>query len=165
MDINPPQPRAPQPTPAPAQAALVGKPGFWKSLTKNEKIIAVLAVILFLAVFSITLDANKYRAQVRIVEGQGKVGINPTTERLDFGDLSRGTSAIRRIDMKNSGSVPMKIFILKLGSITDMMKANASVFTLRPGEEKKIEFSLYVPASAETGKTYSGRIFIFRIPF
>ena len=68
-------------------------------MTKGEKILAVVLIIIFLAVFYIALDANKYSAQVLVIEGEGRVGVNPTTERLDFGDLSRGTSAIPRMDI------------------------------------------------------------------
>ena len=68
-------------------------------MKRGEKILAVVLVIVFLFVFYIALDANKYQATVHVIEGEGKVGVNPTTERLDFGDLSPGTSAIRRVDI------------------------------------------------------------------
>jgi len=138
---------------------------FWQRLSRGEKVIAAVLIIIFLAVFYIALDANKYRAQVLVIEGEGRVGINPTTERLDFGDLSRGTSAIRRVDIKNESFIGMFIVVVKLGGISDLMSVSKNYFTLKPGAEEKIEFSVYMPASAEINKMYSGRVFIFRIPF
>lgn len=148
------------------QATLpVERIGFWRSLTKKEKIAAIACLIVFLCVFYITLDANKYRATVRVIEGDSKVGINPTTERLDFGDLSKGTSAIRRIDLENNSPFSTKVIIVDMGGISELMKTANHMFTLRSGEKKQMNFEVYIPASAEINKTYSGRVFIFRIPF
>src|SRR3989344_9346822 len=73
--------------------------GIWHRLTGEplkmwEKIVGVILALVFLFVFYVVLDANKYRATVHVIEGQGRVGVNPTTELLDFGDLSPGTSAV-----------------------------------------------------------------------
>ncbi len=54
----------------------------------SDKIIAAVLAVFFICIFYIVLDANKYRATVRIVPGEGMVGINPSTASLDFGDLS-----------------------------------------------------------------------------
>ncbi|HEY4479720.1 MAG TPA: hypothetical protein VI981_05200 [Candidatus Paceibacterota bacterium] len=129
-----------------------------------EKIAGMLFLLVFLFVFYITLDANKYRAEVRVIEGEGKVGVNPTTESLDFGDLSRGTSAIRTVTIKNDSFTPLFVSIVQLGGISDLVKLNRNNFRLAKGEEQKIEFTLYMPASAEIDKQYTGRVFIFKIP-
>lgn len=132
--------------------------------TKGEKLLAFFLAIVVLAVFYITLDANKYRAEVRVVEGEGRVGVNPTTELLDFGDLSRGSSAVRRVNIANNTKIPMWIAIVRLGSITDLMRPDKNYFTLSAHSEETIEFTTYMPASGEIGSLYSGRVFIFRIP-
>ncbi len=54
----------------------------------SDKIIAAFLAVFFICIFYIVLDANKYRATVRIVPGEGMVGINSSTASLDFGDLS-----------------------------------------------------------------------------
>ncbi len=130
-----------------------------------EKVVGVIVVVIFLIVFYIILDANKYRVQVRVIEGEGRVGINPTTERLDFGDLSRGTSAVRRVDIQNSSPIPMWIAVVRVGDITELMELSKNYFVLAPKTGEKIEFSVYMPASAQTDHTYYGRVFIFRIPW
>ncbi len=111
------------------------------------------------------LDANKYRAHVLVVAGEGRVGINPTTESLDFGDLSRGTSAIRRVNIENNTPIPMWIAVVRTGGIGELMDLNRNYFTMPGLTRDRIEFTVYMPASAEIGKTYSGRVYIFRIPF
>src|SRR3989344_5621991 len=133
-------------------------------MKKWEKIVGIIFLIIFLVIFYIVLDANKYRAQVQAVEGEGRVGINPTTERLDFCDLSRGTSAVRRIEIQNRTAIPMWIAIVHVGGISGLMKLDKNYFTLKPKETEKIEFSVYMPASGEIGRNYTGRVYVFRIP-
>src|SRR3990167_11097637 len=137
---------------------------FWRRMTKGEKILAVILLILFLLVFYVILDANKYSAQVLVIEGEGRVGVNPTTERLDFGDLSRGTSAIRRVDIENQTPVGMWIAVVRVGKISELMDLNKNYFVLAPKTADRIELTVYMPASAEIGAKYTGRVFIFRVP-
>jgi len=129
-----------------------------------DKVVAIVLVVIFLFVFYIVLDANKYSMLAHIVEGEGKVGVNPTTESLDFGDLSRGTSAVRRVNIENSTFMPMYIMIFKRGGLSDLIDVDKNFFTLAPDESVKIEFAAYVPASAELGKNYTGKVYLFKIP-
>jgi len=135
-----------------------------RPLKMSDKIIGVVLIIIFLFVFYIVLDANKYSAMVNVIEGEGKVGVNPTAESLDFGDLSRGTSAIRRVDLQNNTFMPVYVGILKLGSISDLVDISKNNFKLRPGDKTKIEFLTYIPASAELNRIYTGRVYLFKIP-
>ena len=132
--------------------------------TWSDKAFAVVAAIVVLFVFYIALDANKYRAEVRVVEGSGRVGVNPTTELLDFGDLSRGSSAVRRVTIENNTGLSLWIAIVRVGSITDLMRPDKNYFVLKPHTTETIEFTAYMPASGEVGATYTGRVFVFRVP-
>lgn len=129
-----------------------------------DKIILWVLVILVVFLAYVSLDANKYAAMVRVIEGEGKVGVNPTDEALDFGDLSRGTAAVRRVTLNNGTPVPMYVVIFKTGSIRTLMKIDRNYFRLAPRQEVKIDFTTYMPASAEIGKTYDGRVYLFKIP-
>lgn len=155
QNIPPPQPVAP----IPAQPA---NPGL--SFSLKEKVLIILGFLVFLYVFFVVLDANKYQAQVFVVEGAGKVGVNPTTERLDFGDLSRGSSAVRRVRIKNSTPVPMWVTAMSLGEIADVVKTNPNHFVLAPNSEQEIEFTAYMPASAPIGQYIKGRVYLFKVP-
>lgn len=143
--------------------------GWWgkvsaEKLTRGERAWAVLFGIIFLFLFYVTLDANKYQALVHVVEGEGRVGVNPTAERLDFGDLSRGTAAVRTVTIKNDTFMPFFVSVVRVGSITGLMSLSENNVMLRKGEEKKIEFTTYMPASAEIDRKYTGRVFVFKIP-
>ena len=133
--------------------------------TRKEKIISILVLLVFLFVFYVVLDANKYAAQVYVAEGVGKVGVNPTTEKLDFGDLSRGSSGVRRVRIKNSTALPVWIAAIPLGSIADVVKPDHNFFVLKPGSETEIEFTAYMPASAPVGQYIKGRVFLFKVPY
>jgi hypothetical protein len=135
----------------------------WR-MTRGEKITAGIIVVVFLAVFYVTLDANKYSAQVRVIEGEGKVGVNPTAESLDFGDLSRGSSAVRRVDLTNGTAMPMFVSVWKFGGIADLVRIEKNNFRLSPGEKAEVNFTTYMPASAEIGHVYTGRVIIFKVP-
>lgn len=130
----------------------------------GDKITLIVLALVFILAFYVALDANKYRAMVRVIDGAGKVGVNPTDLALDFGDLSRATAAVRRVALKNSSFLPVYVVVWKTGELRSLLKVDRSSFRLPPGEETKIEFSTYIPASAEIGREYSGRVFIFKIP-
>lgn len=135
-----------------------------EKLRVYEKILGAVFLIVFLFVFYVSLDANKYQAQVRVIEGEGKVGVNPTTEKLDFGDLSRGTSAVRTVTIQNGSVVPMYVAIITFGGISDLMKFEKNNFVLHTDEEQKVEFTVYMPASAQINSAYTGRVYVFKIP-
>lgn len=137
---------------------------WWHDLKRWEKVLTVVLSILVLFLFYVTLDANKYQAVVQVVDGEGKVGVNPTTERLDFGDLSRGTSAVRTVTVKNGTFMPMYVVAVKTGDISDLMDIDTNYFRLTSGKEQRIELQTYIPASAVVDKKYSGRVYLFKIP-
>lgn len=121
----------------------------------------IILIVLILAVQVIIAD--KYKMQVQVIEGEKKVGVNPTTAMLDFGDLSADTSATRLVTMKAGGSDTF-VHISKFGGAAELVKISENNFTLKSGDEKKIEFSMYMPQSAPIGTWYKGYVYIFKIP-
>jgi len=85
-------------------------------------------------------------------------------QALDFGDLARGTSAVRRVDLQNGTFMPMYVFMIKTGSISSLIKIDKNNFRLNPHEQTKIEYTVYMPASAEVDSTYDGRVYLFKVP-
>jgi hypothetical protein len=122
----------------------------------------IIAFIVIILAVQIAV-AEKYKAQVQVIEGEKKVGVNPTAEMLDFGDLSADTSATRIVSMK-AGGMDTFVHIAKIGGISDLIKPSENNFTMKSGDEKKIEFAMYMPKSAPVGKWYKGYVFIFKIP-
>ncbi len=122
--------------------------------------VVVLVVVLFAVVQYI--NASKYEALVQVIK-EDKIGVNPTGERLDFGDLPRDKSATRNVTLSSKGSTGTYIMVWKFGDISDLVKVSKNYFTLKPGTTEKLEFSVYIPNSAEY-KYYKGRVIIFQIP-
>ena len=136
-----------------------------KRLSLIDKIILFILLLVFLFAFYVALDANKYKALVRVVAGSDKVGVNPTDQALDFGDLSRGTSAVRRVSIENGTSLPLYVFAVRTGDIRTLIKLDKNYFRLAPHTSDKMEFSIYMPASAEIDREYDGRVYLFKVPW
>lgn len=122
-----------------------------------------LAVLIIILVAMQIVIADKYQAQVAVIAGEKKVGVNPTTERLDFGDLSGDTSATRLVTMK-AGGMDTFVHISKFGGVAELIKVSENNFTMKKGDEKKLEFAMYMPLSAAVDAKYSGWVYIFKIP-
>ena len=145
------------------------KPKMKLKLSKGKLIglIVVLVIIWLIAVQ--VMAADRYQAVVVVVEGENKVGINPTTERLDFGDLSRDNGSSRFINLTASQNCFLclggekYIMIWKFGEISELMKVDKNNFVLKPGEDQRVEFSVYAPVSAPY-KEYTGKVWVIKWP-
>ncbi|MDD5626612.1 MAG: hypothetical protein PHW01_01155 [Patescibacteria group bacterium] len=122
-------------------------------------IIAIIAVFIVVQL----LSASYYKMTVNVVEGENVVGVNPTAEKLDFGDLSRGSSMTRYVTLKSAGKSPSYIIVWKFGGVASLVKVEKNYFTLNSSEEVKITFSLTIPPSAQI-KHYNGQVIIFKLP-
>jgi len=132
-------------------------------MSKIKKIIYIVVGILLLVLVVQIVVADKYKAQVQVIEEKGAVGVNPLAEKLDFGDLSRETSAIRYVSLENNGKFSIYVMVLKFGGIADLIKLSRNNFTLEPGQKERLEFQIIIPVSAEN-KYYSGWVWIFKLP-
>ena len=133
-----------------------------KRIICKKVIWTIIGILVFVIIVQIAV-ADKYKAQVLVIDGEKKVGVNPTTEKLDFGDLSADTSAVRYMTL-NAGGIDTYVHVLKFGSISELVKLSDNGFTMKKGNEKKMEFSLYMPPSAQIGEKYTGSVWIFKIP-
>jgi len=122
-------------------------------------LVAVCALAFF--VLSQIAMADKYQAVVNIKEGKHVMGINPTSEILDFGDLSKGAEALRKITLENNGSNKISVKILIFGEISGMIKTDKKNFFIESGKKKEINFGLTAPSSSEA-KEYKGSVWIFK---
>jgi hypothetical protein len=158
-----------QPAPESRIMNLESRMGWWHRMTgepmkTHEKVVGSILLIIFLFAFYVVLDANKYEATVHVISGEGRVGVNPTTERLDFGDLSPGTAAVRRVTIQNGTPIPMYVAVFRIGRINELMELDQNFFVMPKGAEEQLEFTVYMPASATDGDTLGGRVYIFKIP-
>ena len=123
---------------------------------------ALLLALLATALVEYTY-ATKYSINVNVIKSTQKIGINPLTTSLDYGDTSPGGKSKRFITLKNEGNRSSYIIIWKSGVASDLVSISDNFFTLKSGKEKTIDFLLKVPASASY-KKYAGKIYIFRLP-
>lgn len=128
-----------------------------------RKILIGIGIIIALIVIVQIVNAAKYKMVVNVKEGENILGINPLTESLDFGDLSRNNGMTRYVAMNNGGNFPIYVIAWKFGEISDLVKLSKNYFTLNPGEEVKLAFEISIPPSAQI-KKYSGWTIIFRLP-
>ncbi|MCU0653035.1 MAG: hypothetical protein MUD10_02140 [Candidatus Pacebacteria bacterium] len=128
-----------------------------------KKIFLVLLGVAVLIIAVEYINAAKYDATVNVVEGSNVMGVNPLTDKLDFGDLARNNGMTRYIDVANAGNVATYILVWETGEIADLITASKNNFTLNPGQNIKLAFELHVPDSA-AAKRYGGMVMIFRLP-
>jgi len=127
------------------------------------KILLVILIVVVVVLAVQIINAAKYKMVVNVVEGENIMGVNPLTESLDFGDLSRNNGMTRYVTMKNGGKLSMFIIVWKFGGISDLIQLDKNFFALNSGEETKIAFTIDIPPSAGT-KQYKGNVWIFRLP-
>ena len=120
------------------------------------------AVIILVFLIVQYLNASHYDALVQVIK-EDRIGVNPTGEKLDFGDLPRDKDAIRKVDLQSTGRISSFVIIWKRGDISDLMKVSKNFFTLKAGTTESLEFSVHIPNSADY-KYYRGKVVIFRIP-
>ena len=127
------------------------------------KIVLWVAIVIMLTAVAIQyINAARYPALVQVIN-EDKIGVNPTGDALDFGDLPRNKSATRTVTLKSEGDTASFIIVWKFGAISDLMKVDKNYFTLAPHTTEKLEFSTTIPNSAEF-RYYRGKIIIFQIP-
>ncbi len=127
------------------------------------KKIAYLVLILMIWFISVQyIAADKYEAVVKISD-TNKVGVNPSTDKLDYGDLPKGKTSTRFITIENNGSMASYIKIVKTGSIGELITLSKNDFELKPKEKEKLELTLSLPISADL-EEYKGEVIVFKIP-
>jgi len=125
----------------------------------------VLFIVFLVAWFALVqyMAADKYEAVVKVVEEGGKIGVNPMTERLDYGDLPKGNASTRFITIENGGNMDIYVAIVKYGGIAELIKINKNNFVLNPGEKERLELPLEMPISANK-EEYKGKVVVFKLP-
>lgn len=132
-----------------------------KSLFK--KVLIVIGLLILIVIVVQIVNASKYKMVINVVDGENVMGVNPLTESLDFGDLSRNNGMTRYITMKSGGRMSTFVIVWKFGEISNLVKLDKNFFKLSSGEEVKLAFEISIPPSAET-KQYKGGVWIFRLP-
>ena len=135
----------------------------FNELTLPKFILLLVIVSLLLTALVEYAFADKYAMGVKVINDSTYIGISPTKTSLDFGELSPLASQTRYVTLKNSGGSAAYISVFMYGDVAPMVKVSKNNFFLEPGKEIKLEFSIYIPPSAQF-RYYTGGVVIFRFP-
>ena len=129
---------------------------------------ALYAVLLLLALFVLFewRSTTTYSVRLQVTEeARNVIGLAPYYEdRLDFGDLPRGSAASMKLTLQNEGRIPSRFTIIATGDVRQFIRISDAFFTLSPGDAKSVEFTIAVPRTAEP-KKYTGNIHVVRTPW
>ena len=123
-----------------------------------------LGIVLLLAVTFLFQALTIYDTQVIAKEKGSPIGINPLTDRIDFGDIPQGSTIGKTLTLENRGAVPNQIIIFVFGGIGDLVKVEPGSLTLESGETAEVHFRLTMPSSVTPERKYTGKVFILRLP-
>ena len=127
------------------------------------KIIGYVLVVLILLVAAVQYyNAAKYEMLVQVIN-DNRIGVNPTGDRLDFGDLPKDKNATRVVTLESDGNTSAYVIIWVRGEMADFTKVSRNYFTLEGGKTEKVEFDVHIPNSAQA-RYYRGKVTIFQIP-
>jgi hypothetical protein len=130
--------------------------------SKGRIAVWIIIVIIVIVALIQYFNAAKYSAMVNVIN-EDRIGVNPTGNALDFGDLPRDKSAIRTVSLVSQGNTPSYVIVWKFGSISDLVNVDKNYFTLPAHSSDKLQFTAQIPNSADY-KIYSGKVIIFQIP-
>jgi hypothetical protein len=133
-----------------------------KKMSWGRKIVWTVVIVIVIAALVQYFNAAKYSALVQVIK-EDRVGVNPTGNALDFGDLPRDKSAVRTVNLVSNGNTDSYIIVWKTGNISDLISVDKNYFTLKAHTTDKLQFTAYIPNSANY-QYYKGQVMIFQIP-
>jgi len=134
-------------------------------MKKWHVILIVVVALLAIVVYLFFTSSNIYSAQAVAVEADSSIGMAPFTDRVDFGDVPQGKGVTKTVVLENTGENDNTIRIWIMGSIGQMIDVNPGrTFELKAGTTQDINFIFNMPASAELGEKFTGRIIILKLP-
>jgi hypothetical protein len=133
-----------------------------KKMSRGKFIAWVIVIVILVIGLVQYINAAKYSALVQVIS-QDRIGVNPTGNALDFGDLPRNKSAVRTVELKSSGNTASYIMVWMFGGISDLLKVDQNYFTLQPHSDVKLQFTATIPNSAPY-QYFKGSVVIFQIP-
>ena len=137
-----------------------------ENLSRQTLLLLILGAFVLSIVATVLIElayADKFAMQVNVIKSANKIGINPLTDSLDFGDIYPGGKVKRYITVKNDGPRSTLMVVWVTGTAGEMVTANDSYLTLEPGKKRRLTFLIKVPASASF-QTYQGRVWLIRLP-
>lgn len=134
-------------------------------MKKWHIIMIVVIALLGIGVYFFLTSTNIYSAQAVAVEADSPIGMAPFTDRVDFGDVPQGKGVTKTVVLENTGDNDNTIRVWIMGDISQMIDVEPGrTFELKAGTSQDVDFLFSMPASAEVGEKFTGRIIIFKMP-
>jgi hypothetical protein len=130
--------------------------------------ILIFVVVLVLAVGAafFFMSSTIYSSQAVAIEKDKQIGMAPFTDRIDFGDIPAGKEVSKSVVLENAGDGDSNIHVMVWGSIANLVsELPEAPFVLKAGVTQDLRFKLNMPATAEPGRKFSGKIIIMRLPW
>jgi hypothetical protein len=89
------------------------------------------------------------------IKVMNKVGLNADVDALHFGKNFQGGTGTRRITIRNTINDDIRVSISNEGNFSSWISLSDNHFTLGPGENLTVFYSVDVPVDAQFGE-YSG---------
>ncbi len=119
-------------------------------------IIAVMLINFSFLYFAPCTRVEKMDAhlKVKIVSGRAMLGLNADTDSLNFGVVSPGIAAMRKINVQHSNAA--SVIVRMDGELGPWTNISPAEFNLSAGETKEVAFEIMVPLYALQGN-YTGK--------
>ena len=125
-------------------------------------IIALLVLFVVRGVFEKPRSVAEYPLEIHIVANPNEIGVNSGPEKLNFGWIGPGYSAIRYINITNPAS-KARVELRLSGDFAKWVTVSDNGFALKTGESKEIAITAAVPIDAVPGNyTAALRIEFFK---
>lgn len=126
---------------------------------KNNILSAILITALsLLLILSLVSPVSKETIPTKFIAGENP-GFDLTPGQLNFGKITPGSSATRKVNITNNFDSPTITKIKSSGAASDYIIVSENNFILGPNESKEITFSCFPDPDLEF-KEYTGKITI-----
>jgi len=130
---------------------------------KSKKVLVILLIFLAFAIFFLNSRNNNSCETFDSVEmsievernSRSVIGFNTDTDHLNFGKVSSASTVTRSIIVENSQESNVKVYFE--GGFSQWVDVSEAEFTISPGEEHQVTFTVNVPEGAQIG-TYNDKV-------
>jgi len=124
-------------------------------------ITAIISITATNILYSFYVISDVKELDMSLIVGE-HIGFDAGTDKITFGMITRSGSCRRDIFLSNQKDYPLKVYVSLHGNFKEWVYLTDDFFILKPGEEKKISFTVSAPADAAYGN-YTGKArFVFK---
>ncbi len=122
-------------------------------------VLVVIILIMFINIYFLysapctNVERRDAQLKVKIVAGRAMLGLNADTDSLNFGVVSPGIAAMRKVNIQHNADATIKASME--GELASWASISPAEFNVSAGEIREVAFEIAVPNYALPGN-YSG---------